>query len=588
MKMMLSTCVLDVGRKETRHLIVLTVSSQWSLICETHKEFVEDYCITCMCIVCSTCHTSTHKDHEFRSFSLKEDPSSTKIQEHIDSLISESSTFSSKICQLKAEFDAYLKDTTTEIDNLKNEIFQRITSEVKKIQKEIKAHDPLMKSKLNALEVFSDGHRDELLSLKEEVIRITSPLRDIPKLYVSDLQHLVEVKRKKIPKLCSDLPEIERLQFIPGIVDIQDLSIGRMHVQSDVNHLEILPTPPDPVSAASTCAENVTERHEWSRAWKKTISSSYESNNSVDFLPNGDIITAHGDDIFVYDRDGKVKDIPFSSEGIKAIQEVVIHRPSSLAALLFGSDVQTVKLFSLENPNRKNVTMRVSSATSIAFSHDGQLLLGGYNKLTKYSWKYRRLWEISLEHPCWYMKVTTGGKIVVSNQTKKGLLDRGSLSVYNDEGSPLYTIPEQGSQLSLLLELFRSPTLVTPCGVSIDRNGNIFVCDPKGHDVVMFNSKGRHVKDLDFKTKLDKVRCRQKPENIAIFEDTMAVTTGREIHMLTWKRVSRFSIIWDRACNMIFFVAVFILVIFVVIQIIIDMLSEKQYNDLMIWLETEI
>ena len=565
-------CLANHNMKSANKLhvsVAVKRSNISSLICETHKEFVEDYCITCMCIVCSTCHTSTHKGHEFRSFSLKEDPSSTEIQQHIDSLINENGTFRSKVFQLKEEFDAYLKDTATEIDNLKNEIFQHITAEVKKIQNEIKAHDPLMKSKLNALEIFSDGHRDELLSLKEEVIRITSPLRDIPKLYVSDLQQLVEVQRKKIPKLSSDLPEIKILQFIPEIVDIKALSIGRMQVQSDA---KILPTPP--VSATLSCDENVTERHEWSRVWKKTISSSYQSKNSVDFLPNGDIITAHGDDLFVYDRDGKAKDIPFPSKGIKAIQQVVIHRPSSLAALLFGSDAQSVKLFSLDSSKRKNITMKVSSATSIAFAHDGQLLVGGYNKLTKYSWKNRKLWEIDIEHPCRYMKVTNDGKIVVSNQTKKGFLDHGSLYVYNAEGSLLYTIPEHDSQLSKILESL-IPVLFKPCGVCVDRNDNIFVCDPKGvNDVVMFNSKGRHIRNFDISEVLDSLRGKHQPENIAVFEDTMAVTTGREIHIYARKRVSR-----DWLCNALLFMTLVILTSLVVFRIIHYMSGEGMHID---------
>ena len=101
-----------------------------SLVCDIHRELVEDFCIECMCVACSSCHETVHRGHQHRPFSLEKDELDRISLEYLDNELTREGEVLDNLGDLERVSLVELGETEQAMEKRKQEIIDHVTRQM--------------------------------------------------------------------------------------------------------------------------------------------------------------------------------------------------------------------------------------------------------------------------------------------------------------------------------------------------------------------------------------------------------------------------------------------------------------------------
>ena len=479
-------CLVEHQNKNAKKLhtnIATTAQNIALLVCTEHGKFAEDFCIQCMRITCRICHVVNHRDHLFRAFTLQQDVEGQTLYQMIVSDIS--------------ELKKYLKSLHhAERESLK-QIPQRWNVAMK--DQRGRSHDTLM-SEFDRVRKSVARHLHTLKRIQKKASRTVSPIKGIPHLYICKIQTILQEQSMQIPDF--DYVPRESTETVGDEV--------YRHTSSEGEYISVLP-------AVEAHMSNLADVHI----------------TSIHVLSDEKIMFAAAGKVYISDQISTCTCM-LLLPGLNMITKLAVqsHKLNCKLAALNHTDTKRDVAFMCVTFTPRTV-IAVSNVISVddhanclAFTEEGELIVCSQH-LIKYNASGDEVWKrwacFRMNSPCRDVTVARDGSILVA-------VDK-FVMVHNAFGEHMLQFVCVSNDPLITT---RNMTM-SPCGICVSCNGEIYVCDKSSHAVLVFNTSGRFIKSVyDFSgqlfvlqpAKFNFSQMKPNPQCISIRQDKLVVAHG--------------------------------------------------------------
>ena len=232
----------------------------------------------------------------------------------------------------------------------------------------------------------------------------------------------------------------------------------------------------------------------------------------MDYLPNGDIVTACVSGIHVYDINSRKMEHPLSElcrgnlealcvDRSRAFVVVAEHSLSGCSSLyMWGKygDRWTKKLYHITQKPRY-----------LACTTDGEVIVGTYNnKLLRYNAHGEVVWHKQPSCGIYAITVDHNNRLLICHDDY--------VTVYNPAGDQLFSFPKDSEERDL-----------DPWGICVDSNDNILLADGVSNSVLLFSSEGKYMGQL--------LKLKTRMRHIALHDDQYLCVCGDDEQLYMYK-----------------------------------------------------
>jgi hypothetical protein len=226
---------------------------------------------------------------------------------------------------------------------------------------------------------------------------------------------------------------------------------------------------------------------------------------NMDYLANGDVVTACVTGLHVYNLRGQKVDHPLSELCKGTLEAICVDRSRSFVAVadksfsgsgclyMWGKygDRWTKQLYSTSPPPRY-----------VGCTTDGGLIVGTYcNKLYRYNICGEVMWH--KQSSCGIYAIT------VDHRNRLLVCHDDHITVYNPGGEETFSFPTHLAQREL-----------DPWGICVDSNDNILVADGASRSVLLYTSDGKYMGQL--------LKLTRRLRHITLYADRYLCVCGED------------------------------------------------------------